>query len=934
MRTTSRLALLGGVAAAVLLAGSVQAQTAVSTAAMAAVAAPEQLAPLPDVDIPFTRFTLSNGLTVIVHEDHKAPIVAVNIWYHTGSKNEPEGRSGFAHLFEHLMFNGSENFNDDFFKATELLGATNQNGTTNSDRTNFFQNVPTSALDSILWLESDRMGHLVGAIDQAKLVEQRGVVQNEKRQGENQPYGRAFDAITHATYPADHPYGHTVIGSMADLDAADLDTVKAWFHDYYGAANATIVLAGDITAEEAREKVQRYFGDIPSGPPVTHPQRMIARMTGAQREVMYDRVGAPRLYKVWNVPPSGEADTDYLDLLGNVLSSGRNSRLYKRLVFDDQVATSVNAGVSDSEIGSQFIVVVTAKPDQDLAHIEQVVDEEMARLLRDGPTAEEMERVRTTNAASYVRGLERIGGFGGKSDRLAESQVFHGDPAFWRVGYQRILTATPAELTAAGRGWLTDGSYALEVQPFPDYSVAATGVDRTHMPAPTTAPLAVFPAIEHATLSNGLKVMFVHRDAVPTVSMSLVFDAGSAVDPTDEYGIAALTPAVMTNGTEHLTALQISDRQQMLGANIGGGSGVNSTSLSLNALTARLDPSLDLFADVLLHPAFRTEDFNRAQAQQVSAIQQQSRNPGAIAGRVLAANVYGPDNPNGRPAQGTAASVRGLTPAQAREFRDTWMRPDNATLLVTGDITLAELQPKLERAFADWKAPAGAMPARPESTTPPPPSGAPRILIVDRAGPQSQIVGGRLAPAFDARTEAALDTLNSALGGAFTSRINMNLRENKHWSYGARGGIGNARGQRMYNVSAGVQSDKTAESLIELRRELTDVVGSRPMTEAELASARANIVQGLAGDWETNGAIQGSMSQMVVYGLPEDYYATYAAGVNATTADSAEAAARAVVGTGATTWVIVGDRATIEPKIRALNIGEVQVVDAEGRPVN
>jgi len=933
MRTTNRFALLGGVAAAVLLASSAQAQTAVSTAAIAAVAPQERLAPLPDVDIPFTRFVLPNGLTVIVHEDHKAPIVAVNIWYHTGSKNEPEGRSGFAHLFEHLMFNGSENFNDDFFKATELLGATNQNGTTNSDRTNFFQNVPTSALDSILWLESDRMGHLVGAIDQARLDEQRGVVQNEKRQGENQPYGRAFDAITNATYPADHPYGHTVIGSMADLNAADLDTVKAWFHDYYGAANATLVLAGDITPEQAREKVARYFGDIPSGPPVTHPQRMIARMTGAQREVMFDRVGAPRLYKVWNVPPSGEADTDYLNLLGDVLSSGRNSRLYKRLVFDDQIATSVNAGVSDSEIGSQFIVVVTAKPGQDLAHIEQIVDEEMARLLRDGPTAEEMERVRTTNAAAYIRGLERIGGFGGKSDRLAESQVFHGDPGFWRVGYQRILTATPDELSAAGRGWLLDGSYSLEVQPFPDYTTAATGVDRTHMPAPTAAPLAVFPTIEHATLSNGLKVMFVRREAVPTVSMGLVFDAGSAVDPDGQNGVAALTPAVMTNGTEHMTALEISNRSQLLGASIGGGSSVNATTLTLNALTTRLDPALDLFADILEHPAFRGEDFTRAQAQQVSGIQQSNRNPGAIASRVLAANVYGPDNPNGRPTQGTEASVRDLTPAEARAFHDTWMRPDNATLIVVGDTTLTELQPKLERAFADWRAPASAMPQRPESITPPPPSGAPRVLIVDRAGPQSQIVGGRLAPAFDSSNQAALDTMNTALGGAFTSRINMNLREDKHWSYGARGGIGNARGQRMYSVSAGVQSDKTAESLVELRRELTDVVGSRPMTEPELASARANIVQGLAGDWETNAAIQNNMAQMVVFGLPEDYYSSYATGVNATTVDSAEAVARAVVGSGATTWVIVGDRASIEAKVRALGIGDVQVVDAEGRPV-
>ena len=924
--------LLGGAAAAVLLsAGAVQAQVPVAMAA--APAAQERLAPLPDVDIPFTRFVLPNGLTLIVHEDHKAPIVAVNIWYHVGSKNEPVGRSGFAHLFEHLMFNGSENFNDDFFKATERLGATDQNGTTSQDRTNYFQNVPTSALDGILWLESDRMGHLLGAIDQGRLDEQRGVVQNEKRQGENQPYGRVWDAITNATYPADHPYGHTVIGSMDDLDAASLEDVRGWFNSWYGPANATIVLAGDITPEEARAKVEQYFGDIPPGPPVTHPQQMIARMTGAQREVMQDRVGQPRLYKVWNVPPGGEADSDYLGLLGDILSSGRTSRLYKRLVFDDQVATGVSAGISEGEIGSQFLITVTAKPGQDIARIEAIVDEELARLLRDGPTAVEMERARTSNGAAYVRGLERIGGFGGKSDRLAESQVFHGDPGAWRVSYQRILAATPTNLTAAGREWLRDGSYTLEVQPFPDFAAAATGVDRSRQPVPQAAPLAAFPEIEHATLSNGLKILFVPRTAVPTVSMNLIFDAGSSVDPEGQQGAAVLTSTVLTNGTDDLDALEISDRLQILGATLGAGSGVNSTTVSMTAIESRIEPSLALFADVVQNPAFRPEDFQRGRAQQISGIQQSNRNPGAIANRVLSAQLYGPENPNGRPASGTEATVGALTPEQLHAWHDAWFRPDNATLVVVGDTTLAELQPQLERAFAGWRAPSTALPARPQAPALPQAPATPRILIVDRAGPQSIITGGRIAPAFDAQTQAAIETMNTALGGAFTSRINMNLREDKHWSYGASGGVRTARGARVYVVNAGVQADKTAESLVELRRELTEVVGSRPLSEGELAGARANLVQGLAGEWETNAAVLGDLGRMVTYGLPEDFYDSYAAGVSATTPDAAAAAARSIVGDGPTTWVIVGDRAQIEPKIRALGFGDVQVVDVNGNPV-
>ncbi len=931
----NRLILLGGVASAVLLAGVAQAQSVdiAAAPAAAAVQSREQLAPLPDVDIPFTKFTLDNGLTVIVHEDHKAPIVAVNIWYHVGSKNEPEGRSGFAHLFEHLMFNGSENYNTDFFKGTELLGATDQNGTTNSDRTNYFQNVPTTALDSILWLESDRMGHLLGAIDQARLDEQRGVVQNEKRQGENQPYGRVFNAITAATWPDEHPYGHTVIGSMDDLNAADLETVQQWFRDYYGAANAVIVLAGDITPEVAREKVQRYFGDIPSGPPVTQPRRMVHRMTGEMREVMYDRVGQPRLYKVWNMTPTGEADTDYLGMLADVLSSGRSSRLYKRLVIDDQLATSVQASAGGREIAGQFFVVATAKAGGDLGRIEAIIDEEMARLLRDGPTAEELERVRTQTAAGYIRGLERIGGFGGKSDRLAASEVFQGDPGAWRQSYQRVVDATPANLTEAGRRWLTDGSYSLEVLPFPDYSVTATGVDRSAgLPPAGPAPQAVFPAVETGQLSNGLKVMLVRRDSVPTVSMNLILDAGAVVDPDDKLGLGQLAPQVMTNGTDRLDALQISDRLQLLGATLGAGSGTNATNVSMTALTARLDPSLDLYADVILNPAFRQSDFQRVQAQQIAGIQQARRNPGAIARTVLARELYGPESPYGRPNAGTEATVSAITPADAEAWHETWFRPDNATLVVVGDVGLAELTPKLERAFAQWRAPAEPMPAKPGPADAPE-AGAPRILIVDRAGPQSTIMAGRVVDAFDPATEPAIETMNTALGGAFTSRINMNLREDKGWSYGAGGGVPSGRGERIYMVSAGVQSDKTAESLAELRRELTEVVGSRPLNEAEIAAARANMVQGMAGNWETNGAIVGELYNMVVWGVPNDYYETYAQRVAAMDARQAAEAARQVVGSGPTTWVVVGDRASIEDKIRALGIGEVTVVDVDGNPV-
>src|SRR5687767_3461305 len=420
-----------------------------SAAAGIAVAAAPKAAPLPAVDIPYTKFVLSNGLTLIVHEDHKAPVVAVNIWYHVGSKDERPGRTGFAHLFEHLMFNGSENYKDDWFKVMEAAGATKLNGTTWYDRTNYFQNVPTSALDMTLWMESDRMGHLLGAIDQKVLDEQRGVVQNEKRQRQNQPYGKASEFITQSTYPHGHPYSWETIGSMEDLNAASLEDVKEWFRTWYGAANAVLVIAGDITAAEAKQKVEQYFGDIPAGPVVKRQQDWIAKMSGTRRAMMQDVVPQARIYKVWNIPGYRHRDFTLMDITADLLATGKNSRLYKRLVYTDRSATAVNAFVGPFEIASQLTLVATVKPGVDPAKVEQALDEEVRRFLAQGPTASELDGIRTTNYATFARGIERIDGFGGKSATLAESQVFGGSPDVYKTRLGWVSGATPADVQSA-----------------------------------------------------------------------------------------------------------------------------------------------------------------------------------------------------------------------------------------------------------------------------------------------------------------------------------------------------------------------------------------------------------------------------------------------------------------------------------------------------
>src|SRR3989442_1596671 len=547
--------------------------------------------PAAAVEIPYTKFVLKNGLTVIVHEDHKAPIVAVNIWYHVGSKNERPGRTGFAHLFEHLMFNGSEHFNDDFFQPFERIGATDQNGTTNEDRTNYFENVPTNALDIALWMESDRMGHLLGAIDQGKLDEQRGVVQNEKRQGENQPYGKVDILMTENTYPAGHPYSWSVIGSMEDLNAAKLDDVKEWFQTYYGPNNAVLALAGDIDVETARKKVEQYFGDIPAGPPIAKQQAWIAPRTGTHRQVMEDRVPQARIYKQWNIPQWGAADADYLDLVSDVLAQGKTSRLYKRLVYDDQTATDVAAFVDLREIGGQLIIQATARPRGDLARVERAIDEELARLLRDGPTAHELARVKTQFRARFVRGIERIGGFGGQSDVLAMNQVYGGNPDAYARKLARVAGATAADLKGAANRWLADGQYVLEVHPFAEFATTPAAVDRSKLPDPGAPVETRFPVLERATLSNGLKVVLAVRRSIPQVNLALVVDAGYAADQAALPGTASLALDMVDEGTTHLTALQISDTLQMLGARLGTGSNLDASFLTLSALNGKLASS-------------------------------------------------------------------------------------------------------------------------------------------------------------------------------------------------------------------------------------------------------------------------------------------------------------------------------------------------------
>ena len=909
----------------------------------------------PAVDIAYDGFTLPNGLRVVVHTDRKAPIVAVNIWYHVGSKDEPAGRSGFAHLFEHLMFQASEHHPGEFFDPFRAVGATDQNGTTNTDRTNYFQNVPTTALDMALWMESDRMGHLLGAIDQAALDEQRGVVQNEKRQRENQPYGQVWERMTRALYRPGHPYAHSVIGSMNDLNAASLDDVKQWFHAWYGPNNAVLVLAGDIDVATAKEKVAKYFGHIPAGPTMAQPKVDVARRAQSTREVMQDKVPQPRIYRVWNVPEAGNVELDQLQVLGYVLGGAKSSRLDTRLLHGEKLVDNISAMAGPSQLGSNFYIVATVKQGVDPARVEAIIDEEIARLVAEGPTADELERARTMIRAGFIRGVERIGGFGGKADVLAECTVFEGDPGCFRTQLANYAATTADDIRAVGRKWLGEGSHTIVVEPGertalaeepavtpapfdlpkpdPRYRAAAPAVDRSQgVPRTTEFPELKFPALQRATLGNGTQVVLAERHDIPVVQLSYEFHGGYSSDPAGKEGLADFAMDLLDEGAAGIGSLDFANRAESLGASLGAGAAQDGGNAFLSALKENLDESLGLFADMLRRPNFDQGEIDRVRATWIAGIAQQKAQPAGAAMRVLPALLYGADHPYGAPGSGTEASIAALGRDDLLAFHQRWVRPENATVIVVGDTTLAEIVPLLERHFGDWRGegPAPAPVAVPEVAPPQ----APRVYLIDQPGAvQANIFAAQLVPGSRDPGAVRVELANGVIGGDFTARLNMNLREDKHWSYGARSSVGGALGQRRWTVSAPVQIDRTADAMAEIQREVGEfATGQRPPDEAEVERVKAIQTLSLPGAYETAWSVMGAIGGIVRYGRPDDYVVRRKAEVEAATAAQLAEAAK-TIRPGALTWVVVGDLAQTEAPVRALELGTVQVIDADGKPV-
>ena len=912
------------------------------------------------VDVPrlaFEKYTLPNGLDVILSQDRRLPMVAVNLWYHVGPANEEPGRTGFAHLFEHMMFQTSKHVPpDSHIRLLEAAGASNLNGTTDFDRTNYFETVPANQLELALWLESDRMGYLLEKVDQAALSNQQDVVRNERRQSvENQPYGLAGEALVQSLFPKGHPYYGDVIGSHEDIQAVKLDDVNRFFRQYYAPNNASLAIVGDFDAAATKAMVQKYFGTLKRGPAVPPIKAETPRITAERRRVVASRVQLPRVYMAWLTPPifkPGDADAEFA---AEILGGGRSSRLFKKLVYEQQIAQNVTASQQSLILGSIFQITATARPGHTVEELERAIDEELNALRAQPPAAVEIEQARNTFETAIIGGLERLGGFGGVADRLNAYNHYLGTPDYLDKDIQRYRAVTPATVQAFAKEYLTANARAV-VHAVPGQPQTAAAPPSPAPPSPAAPPTAPgqaggqsinddepwrlempqagpvrplqLPTPASATLANGLTLILNERRGLPVVAANLVIKTGSDANPVEKAGLANFVAAMLDEGTSTRGALEIADEVSRLGASLNTGSSMDATTVSARSLTANFPATLDLLADIALRPSFPAEEIERQRSQRLGQLVQQRDNPGQVAAQVMAMALYGGRHPYGYTEIGTEASMKAMTRDEMLAFWRQNFVPNNAALVVAGDISMTELRALAEKTFGGW---AQGTPARPVLGAPDTTSA--RVIVVDMPGtPQTQLRVAGIGAARSSPDFRALQVMNNALGGLFSSRINMNLREQHGYSYGTYSQFVFRRGAGPFAVAGGVRTDATAASVSEIFKEIAGMI-EKPMSENELQKAKDSLANSIPAAFETSLNAVNGFSNIFIYDLGLDYYTRYAQQVNAVTAAQALDVAKRYIVPDRLVVIAVGDRAAIEAGLRKLNLGQLEVRDAEGKPV-
>ncbi|GIU82260.1 MAG: peptidase M16 [Pyrinomonadaceae bacterium] len=898
--------------------------------------------------IKYEEFRLKNGLRVIMHVDRSVPIVAVNVWYHVGSKNEVPGRTGFAHLFEHMMFQGSKNYDDDYFKPLQEAGAT-INGSTNADRTNYFQVLPSNFLELALFMEADRMGGLLEAMTQEKLDNQRDVVKNERRQRyDNQPYGTAFEKISELMYPKEHPYSWTTIGSLKDLTEATMDDVKNFFRQYYVPNNASLVIAGDFDPKQARKWVEKYFGSIPKGGEIPRPNPPQPKLDKEIRKTFEDAVRLPRIYMVWHTVPMSHKDKAALDMLGTILSFGRGSRLQSNLVFNKQIAQDVSASHFAREIAGLFQIVSTARPGKSLDEIEREINAEIEKIKNEPPTQEEVERAFTQYELRTVLGLQTVLS---KADAMNENATFFGKPDRFQEELNEYRSVTPADISRVAKTYLTNNKLVMSIVPGKKESnpeQIASGENKptstsqtkkekkdfsANLPKPGSDPKFSLPRIEKQKLSNGLEVWVVKQSELPIAAMNLVFKVGADADPIEKAGLAIMTADLLDNGTKTRSAVDISNQLQSIGASLSTSAGWDSSNISMLTLTKNLDKALEIFSDVVVNPTFPEDELETIRRRTLVSFMQRKDNPNAIANIAYSSLLFGRNHPYGKPITGDENTVKALKREDIQNFYNTYYRPNNAVLIVVGNVDLKTLVPKLEKSFSEWK------PAEVPKT--PVPTNAtfdkPGIYIVDRPGSAQSVISiGHVGVPRNTPDYFPLIVMNSILGGQFSSRVNMNLREDKGYTYGARTSWSFRRGAGPFEASADVQTAVTKDAVIEFLKELNGIRGSIPVTPQELEYNKQSIIRRYPQGFETVSQIAGQLANLVIYDLPDTYFNEFIQKVQAVTLEDINRVAQKYLQPEKMAILIVGDRKIIEPELRKIPVwGEkISYLDAEGNPID
>jgi len=901
--------------------------------------------------IHFEKYTLPNGLEVILSEDHRLPMVAVNLWYHVGPANESAGRTGFAHLFEHMMFQGTKHVPpDSHFRLLEGAGASDVNGTTDFDRTNYFETLPANQLELALWLESDRMGYLLDVLDQPSLANQQDVVRNERRQGlENAPYGIVEEEVFHQLYPKGHPYYASVIGSHADIQAAKLDDVKSFFKTYYAPNNASLAIVGDFDKTQVKHLVAKYFGTLKRGPVVPPLQVTTPPITAERRVVVQDRVELPRVYIGWITSPiyqPGDADAG---LAASILGGGKSSRLYKKLVYELQIAQDVTASQYPLVLGSYFSIVATSRPGHSAEELEKVINDEIEKFRAEGPTPAEVERARNMTETKIVAGLETLGGFGGVADRLNQYNHYLGDPGFLARDVARYRNATPASVKSfavqqLGRSarvvvYGVPGKQDLGPEvPTPKVESVTAGMGAESVNAdepwraqppkagPTRAPR--LPVPQSFKLPNGLTVILDERRNMPIVSAALVLRTGSDANPLDKPGLANFTATMLDEGTSTRNALQLADDVAQIGATLGTESTMDYSLAQLHALSRNSSKAFELLADIVRYPTFPQAEVDRQRGERLSQLTEDRQKPGAIASKVTSAVLYGQLHPYGYVELGTEPSVRAMTRDDMQAFWRTNFVPNNAALIVAGDIGADELRRIAQSQFGSWQ------PGRPTS----PVFGAPqttasRLVLVDKPGaPQTALRVASVGVPRSTTDYPALEVMNMALGGLFSSRINMNLREEHGYTYGAGSVFRYRHGPGPFLVYTSVRTDVTGAAAGEIFKEIDRMI-STPLAPDELTLARDSLVRSLPGQFETSMQVLASLASTYVYDLGLDYYRKLPMQFEAVTAAAAQDAARRHLVRDRMVVIAVGDRAQIEPQFRDIGLGAPELRDADANPV-